>query len=150
MGRNRQDLEQLALFNPDEIEGPPSSGKDVLVAQINETIATVQASHPRGKHKTEFMRNLKAIGTGLAEGDTELANRGVDQLLRQIEDAGGVLKARGVGPHGSPQTVIYGSETAKNNHQFVLQLLHDVRSVTGMQCNAPYCPSCRTAVNREG
>ena len=150
MGINRQHLEQLALFNPDEIEGPPSSGKDVLVTQINETIATVQASHPRGKHKTEFMRNLKAIGTGLAEGDTELANRGVDQLLRQIEDAGGVLKARGVGPHGSPQTVIYGSETAKNNHQFVLQLLHDVRSVTGMQCNAPYCPSCRTAVNREG
>ena len=149
MGNNQPDLEQLALFDPDAIAEPTRTGKVVLIARINETIAAVQASQPRGKHKTEYIRNLEAIRAGLEEGDAELANRGVDQLLRQIEDAGGVLKPLEVGPHGSPKTVIYGSETAKNNHQFVLQLLHDVRLVTGMQCNAPYCPSCRTPVNRE-
>ena len=148
MGSNRQGPEQLALFNPDEIEQPPISGKDALIAHINDTIATVQASHPRGKRKTEFIRNLKAIRDGLKDGDAEAANRGVDRLLRQIEDSGGILKTQEIGPHGSPETVIYTSEAAKMNHRFVLQLLHDVRSVTEMQCNAPYCPSCWTPVNR--
>ena len=149
MGSNRQGPEQLALFNPDEIEESPSSGKEVLIAHINDTIASVQAGQPRGKHKTELIRNFKAIRDGLKDGDAEAANRGVDRLMRQIEDSGGILKTQEIGPHGSPETVIYTSETAKNNHQFVLQLLHDVRSVTGMQCNAPFCPSCRTPVKRE-
>ena len=54
-----------------------------------------------------------------------------ETLVRDIEEMGGVARGMNAGPRDEREVIVYGSEAARDNHQYALRLLALVREVVG-------------------
>ena len=52
-----------------------------------------------------------------------------EKLVRDVEEMGGVARGMNAGPRDEREVIVYGSEAARDNHQYALRLLALVREV---------------------
>ena len=100
-----------------------------LIAHIEEQIAYIAANAPAMQGGSAAVRNLKAIVAGLEGHGAKSAVEAAERLVRDIEEMGGVACGMNMGPRDEREVIVYGSEAARQNHQYALRLLALVREV---------------------
>ena len=105
--------------------------KAELVAHIEEQIAHIGANVPAAQGGSAAVRNLEAIVAALGEPGAKGAVGAAERLVRDIEEMGGVARGMNAGPRDEREVIVYGSEAARDNHQYALRLLALVREVAG-------------------
>ena len=100
-----------------------------LIAHIEEQIAHIGANVPAGQGGSGAVRSLEAIVAALGEPGAEGAVGAAERLVRDVEEMGGVARGMNAGPRDEREVIVYGSEAARDNHQYALRLLALVREV---------------------
>ena len=100
-----------------------------LIADIEEQIGHIDANVPAEQGGSAAVRSLKAIDEGLQEDDAKGAVGAAEKLVRDIEEMGGAARGMNAGPRDEREVIVYGSEAARENHQYALRLLALVREV---------------------
>ena len=100
-----------------------------LVAHIEEQIAHIGANVPAGQGGSATVRSLEAIVAALGEPGAKGAVGAAEKLVRDIEEMGGIARGMNAGPRDEREVIVYGSEAARDNHQYALRLLALVREV---------------------
>ena len=102
-----------------------------LIAHIEEQVAHIGANVPAEQGGSAAVRSLEAIVAALGEPGAEGAVGAAERLVRDIEEMGGVARGMNAGPRDEREVIVYGSEAARDNHQYALRLLALVREVVG-------------------
>jgi len=100
-----------------------------LIAHIEEQIAHIGASVPASQGGSAAVRSLGAIVSALKEPNAEGALGAAEGLVRDIEAMGGITRGMNAGPRDEREVILYGSDAARDNHQYALRLLALVREV---------------------
>ena len=100
-----------------------------LIEHIREQIAHIGANVPTAQGGSATVRNLEAIVAALGEHGAEGAVGAAERLVRDVEELGGVARGMNAGPRDEREVIVYGSEAARDNHQYALRLLALVREV---------------------
>ena len=100
-----------------------------LIAHIEEQIGHIGANVPAEQGGSAAVRSLKAIAAGLEEHEAKGAVGAAEKLVRDIEEMGGAARGMNAGPRDEREVIVYGSEAARENHQYALRLLALVREV---------------------
>ena len=102
-----------------------------LIAHIEEQIAHIGANVPADQGGSAAVRNLEGIVAALGEPGAKGAVGAAEKLVRDVEELGGVARGMNAGPRDEREVIVYGSEAARDNHQYALRLLALVREVVG-------------------
>lgn len=106
-----------------------------LIAHIKEQIAHIGANVPASQGGGTAVRSLGAIVAALGEPGAEGAVGAAEGLVREIEEMGGVTRGMNAGPRDEREVILYGSNAARDNHQYALRLLKLVRDVADSPVN---------------
>ena len=102
-----------------------------LIGHIEEQVAHIGANVPAEQGGSAAVRSLEAIVAALGEPGAEGAVGAAERLVRDIEEMGGVARGMNAGPRDEREVIVYGSEAARDNHQYALRLLALVREAVG-------------------
>ena len=100
-----------------------------LIAHIEDLIAHISANVPAAQGGSAAVGSLRAIVAGLEGHDEKGAVGAAERLVRDIEEMGGIAWGMNMGPRDEREVIVYGSEAARDNHQYALRLLALVREV---------------------
>ena len=100
-----------------------------LIAHIEEQVAHIGANVPASQGGSAAVRSLEAIAAALGEPDAEGAVGAAEGLVREVEEMGGVTRGMNAGPRDEREVILYGSNAARDNHQYALRLLALVREM---------------------
>ena len=100
-----------------------------LMAHIEEQVAHIGANVPAAQGGSAAVGSLRAIVAALGEPGVEGAVEAAEKLVRDVEERGGVARGMNAGPRDEREVIVYGSEAARDNHQYALRLLGLVREV---------------------
>ena len=100
-----------------------------LIAHIEEQIAHIGANVPAAQGGSAAVRSLGAIVSALKKPGVEGAVGAAERLVRDVEEMGGIARGMNAGSRDEREVIVYGSEAARDNHQYALRLLKLVREV---------------------